>query len=330
MNDKVRSFVRFGWLVVAVNLVVIAGGAMVRATGSGAGCGSHWPDCNGEVVPLAPSLETTIEYTHRTTSGLALLLVIAQVVWAFRLFPRREGPHVVRKSAALGLVFILLEALIGAALVKLELVGTNASMWRALIVGGHLVNTFLLVGALTATPLLARDPDAPLRVRSMPLYGPWLVAVVLLLMVGAAGAITALGDTLFPAETLAEGMAADAAHDAHLLVRLRIVHPLLAVLAYLYLIGLSVMGPASLAQRPDAAERVRSVARALTALATAQIACGFLDLLLLAPLWLQLVHLVLADLVWMSLVAMGVRLARLAPVAADAATPLPAPHERTA
>lgn len=311
MNDKVRSFVRFSWLVIAVNLVVIAGGAMVRATGSGAGCGSHWPDCNGEIVPLAPSLETTIEYTHRTTSGLALLLVLAQVVWAFRLFPRAAGPHVVRRSAVLGLVFILLEALIGAALVKLELVGTNASMWRALIVGGHLVNTFLLVGALTATPLLAARMESSIRMSSMPLRTAWTVAVVLLLMVGAAGAITALGDTLFPSETLAAGMAADTAHDAHLLVRLRIVHPLLAVLAYFYLIGLSVMGPASLSQRPDAAAALKPAARLVTALATAQIACGFLDLLLLAPLWLQMVHLVLADVVWMALIAMGLRLASL-------------------
>lgn len=308
---------RFSWLVIAVNLVVIAGGAMVRATGSGAGCGSHWPDCNGEIVPLAPSLETTIEYTHRTTSGLALLLVIAQTVWAFRLFPRRRGPHVVRRSAVAGLVFILLEALIGAALVKLELVGTNASMWRALIVGGHLVNTFLLVGALTATPLLAAGAETPVRFASMPLRGAWTVAVVLLLMVGAAGAVTALGDTLFPSETLAAGMAADTAHDAHLLVRLRIVHPLLAVLAYLYLIGLSVMGPSLLGTRTHAVAAFKPAARIVTALATAQIACGFLDLLLLAPLWLQMVHLVLADVVWMSLIAMGLRLATLsAPVEA--------------
>lgn len=325
MTDKLRSFVRFGWLVVAVNLVVIAGGAMVRATGSGAGCGSHWPDCNGEVVPLAPSLETTIEYTHRTTSGLALLLVIAQVVWAFRLFPRADGPHPVRRSAALGLLFILLEALIGAALVKLELVGSNASMWRALIVGGHLVNTFLLVGALTATPLLALRPEQRPHFASMPLRTPWLVAVALLLMVGAAGAITALGDTLFPSESLAAGMAADAAHDAHLLVRLRIVHPLLAVLGYFYLIGLSVMGPSALAQQPDAAATLKPAARLLTILASAQIACGFLDLLLLAPLWIQMVHLVLADLVWMALVAMGLRLATVAGPS-PATLPIAEPH----
>lgn len=307
-----QSFVRFGWLVIAVNLAVIAGGAMVRATGSGAGCGSHWPDCNGEVVPLAPSLETSIEYAHRTTSGLALLLVIAQVVWALRLFPRADRAHPVRRSAILGLVFILLEALIGAALVKLELVGTNASMWRALIVGGHLVNTFLLVGALTATPLLAMRPTQTPRFSSMPLRSAWLVAVALLSMVGAAGAITALGDTLFPSESLAAGLAADAAHDAHLLVRLRIVHPLLAVLTYFYLIGLSVMGPSSLARQPDAAAALEPAARLLMILASVQLACGFLDLLLLAPLWLQMVHLVLADLVWMSLIAMGLRLSSVA------------------
>lgn len=310
---RVTSFRRFGWLVLFVNVLVIAGGALVRASGSGAGCGSHWPDCNGEVVPLDPSIETIIEYSHRTTSGLALLLVIAQVVWAFRLFPRATFPtHAVRRSASFGLLFILLEALIGAMLVKLELVGTNASMWRALIVGGHLVNTFLLVGALTLTPSLATEAHAePASLIGSPLRKPLWIAVLLMLAVGAMGAITALGDTLFPADSLTEGFAADTALDAHPLVRLRVIHPLIAVLTYLYLIGLSVLGPpAAEKARPGARAALELPMRLVAAASTAQIACGFLTLLLLAPLWIQLTHLVLADAVWIALVLVIARAAR--------------------
>lgn len=307
------SFRRFGWAVLAVNVLVIVGGALVRASGSGAGCGSHWPDCNGEIVPLDPSVETVIEYSHRTTSGLALVLVLAQVVWAFRLFPRASfASHPVRRSAVFGLVFILIEALIGAMLVKLELVGNNGSMWRALIVGGHLVNTFLLLGALTLTPTLSSSAHAePASLRGAPLSTPLWIAVGLLLLVGAAGAITALGDTLFPADSLTEGFAADTAYDAHPLVRLRVIHPLIAVLAYLYLIGLSVLGPAAAEKtRPGARAALERPMRVLTVLATAQIAGGFLTLLLLAPLWLQLSHLLLADLVWIALVTVVATAAR--------------------
>lgn len=316
MEVSLTRFRRFGWLVVVVNLLVIVGGAVVRATGSGAGCGSHWPDCNGEIVPLEPTLETAIEFTHRTTSGLALILVVAQVAWAFQLFSlsRFPGPHPVRRSVLFGLLFIVIEALIGALLVRLELVGTNASMWRALIVGTHLVNTFLLVGALTLTPLLTTERHRePLRLRGMPMGTALWVAVGAMLVVGAAGAITALGDTLFPADSLAAGMAADTAHDAHPLVRLRVLHPLFAVVTYLYLVGASVLGPATV-ERAHAGARaaLERPLRSLAALATAQIALGFLDMLLLAPLWLQMLHLLLADVVWMALVATIVAAARTA------------------
>jgi heme A synthase len=313
---RLTAFRRFGGGTLALNVAVILGGALVRATGSGAGCGSHWPDCNGEVVPLDPSAETLIEYSHRTTSGLALVFVLAQLVWAFRLFPRATfAEHPVRRAAVFSTIFIVIEALVGAMLVKLELVGEDASLWRALVVGLHLVNTFLLLAALTLVPVLCNE------MHSRPIgwsdEGGRAVRRVLVpiaigvLLVSAAGAVTALGDTLFPAASLSEGFAADAAHDAHPLVRLRVVHPLLAVLVYFAVIGLGVMGPRVLeAARPGAVERTRPWSRALTGLATLQVASGALTLVLLAPLALQLTHLLIADLVWISLVALGARALR--------------------
>lgn len=313
---RLTAFRRFGWSTLGLNVLVVLGGALVRATGSGAGCGSHWPDCNGEVVPFDASTETLIEYSHRTTSGLALVFVIAQLVWAFRLFPRASfAEHPVRRAAIFSTVFIVVEALVGAMLVKLELVGENASMWRALVVGLHLVNTFLLLGALTLVPVLCNElhsgalgwsDEGGRSIRRVLM--PVLVGV---LLVSAAGAVTALGDTLFPATSLTEGLAADTADDAHPLVRLRVIHPLLAVLVYFAVIGLGVMGPRALERaRAGAAQRIQPWSRALTALATLQIASGTVTLVLLAPLALQLTHLAIADAVWITLVGLMARALR--------------------
>src|SRR6266540_6286398 len=109
---KLDRFAKYAWFALAFNLLVIVWGAFVRASGSGAGCGSHWPLCNGEVVPVNPSIERVIEFTHRGMSGVALLLVLGMVIWAFRAYP----PGRVRRGAVASMIFILIEALIGAAL----------------------------------------------------------------------------------------------------------------------------------------------------------------------------------------------------------------------
>src|SRR5262245_62215656 len=83
-----KAFIRFAWLTLGITIVVIVWGAVVRATGSGAGCGSHWPLCNGVVVPRSPSMATLIELGHRLTSGLALLLVLGLVIGAWRQIGR--------------------------------------------------------------------------------------------------------------------------------------------------------------------------------------------------------------------------------------------------
>lgn len=145
---QVDQFRRYAWATVAVTLVVIVWGAVVRATGSGAGCGSHWPLCNGEVVPLAPSVATVIEFVHRITSGGVMLMAVWLVVLARRTFTLG---HPARRWAWISLMFMCIEAAIGAGIVLLELVADNASAMRAAYVGGHLVNTLLLVGAMTST-----------------------------------------------------------------------------------------------------------------------------------------------------------------------------------
>lgn len=291
MNSPER-FERFSWAVLAYNLFVIVWGAFVRATGSGAGCGAHWPMCNGEVVPHSPSMQTVIEFTHRSTSGIALVLVVIQLVWAFRLF---EKGNRTRTLAIATMIFMLLEAAVGAAIVLLRHVAYDPSAARAGWIAVHLINTFLLVAALTLTPWSVRHgrDRAPHRELSPAL----LLGAVLVLITGVAGAITALGDTLFPAESLAQGMAADLSPTAHFLVRLRVIHPLIAVAATLYLLGL-----AGFVAQTRKGLHLRTFATSLAGLLLAQIAAGLLNLWWLAPVSMQLVHLLLADFVWIAFV----------------------------
>src|SRR5512144_707841 len=223
---------RFAWLVLAWNMVVILWGAFVRATGSGAGCGAHWPLCNGEVVPRSPAIETMIEFTHRATSGVALLLVVALVLWIFRARPKG---HPARLAAGAALAFILTEAAVGAGLVLFRLVAENEAVARALFMAGHLANTFLLLAALALTAHWCAT-DAPLKREALARDG-WSFALgaVALLAVGKSGAIAALGDTLYPAQSLLGGLAQDLSATGAMLVRLRLAHPLLALAGALLL-----------------------------------------------------------------------------------------------
>jgi len=293
-------FAKYTWGVLAANLGVVLWGAYVRASGSGAGCGSHWPLCTGVVIPRSPALATIIELTHRVTSGAALLLVVGLFVWSLRAFPKGSP---VRVGAGLSLAFMLGEALLGAGLVLFELVAHNDSLTRAFSLAAHLLNTFLLLGALALTGWWASGGSAPeFRGQTGRL---WLLGLGIAgtMLVGMTGAITALGDTLFPAGSLIEGLRQDTSATAHLLVRLRVLHPVLAIGTGLYVLVLA----AGFAVR-SASPSVGTLARGLGALVLAQWAAGLTNVALLAPVWLQLIHLLLADLVWITLVLLGAAL----------------------
>lgn len=284
------SFLRYAWLTLGVTILVIVWGAVVRATGSGAGCGSHWPLCNGNVLPLDPTTETLIEFVHRVTSGGVMIMALALLLWARRLFP---AGHQARRWARVTFVFMLIEAGIGAGIVLLELVGDNASAARAAYVGGHLVNTLLLVGAMLTTIWWAHERPAGLRPGAMfmPASRGLSVSLIALLAVAASGAVVALGDTLFPHASLAEGIAADFDATSHFLIRLRIWHPVLAALTAIGLLVLVSRG-----------DLPRPAGRLVVATVVAQTLLGVINLLLLAPLSLQMAHLVMSNLLWMAVV----------------------------
>jgi cytochrome c oxidase assembly protein subunit 15 len=309
-----RSFTRFAWAVLGYNLLVVAWGAFVRATGSGAGCGKHWPMCNGEVVPRAPGAATAIEFTHRATSGFALLLVVALVVWAVRAF---TPGHPARKAAWASLGLMLLEALVGAGLVLFGWVAKDTSFARGWVMGVHLTNTFLLLGALALTADWSVRPGGMRLADRGAIAGALWLAFVTMILAGITGAVAALGDTLFPTTSFAEGLRQELSSEAHVLLRLRILHPFAAVAAGAVLL---LVARLALRLRPDA--RVRRAALSLVVLVAAEILLGVVNVALLAPVWLQLVHLLVADLVWIALVLLAA--ASLAP------GPIEAPRESSA
>jgi heme A synthase len=286
---------RFAWGVVAWNVAVIVWGGYVRATGSGAGCGAHWPLCDGAIVPRAPSVAMLIEYSHRLTSGVALLALVALVVWTHRALAKG---HPARRGAVLSMAFMLTEAGVGAGLVLFQLVADNASLARAMFMAVHLANTFLLLASLTLTAhWTSGGADVALRGRSI-VAGIVGALALCVLLVSVSGAVAALGDTLFPAGSLREAFLADASPASHALIRLRVLHPVLAVIVGLLLI---VVCP----RLPFADANARHPGSLVAGLAALQLALGAANVVLLAPVWMQLVHLFVADLVWMALVRLS-------------------------
>lgn len=285
---------RLARITLLITIGVILWGAFVRVTGSGAGCGSHWPTCHGEILPRAPKTATVIEFTHRVTSGFAFLLVVAQVVSVFR---SKTRGHLARRAAAWALFFMITEALVGAGLVLFEKVAHDTSIARGYWMSAHLINTFLLLTAMTVT-VWALAPRATPPASTNLSRAAILGAFVLTMIVGVTGAIAALGDTLFPATSLAEGLRQDVAEQAHVFLRLRALHPFAAVFTAMALLWLS-----SRVGREEG--NLAKAGHILGGVVAFQVGLGILNLLLLAPAWMQLCHLLVADVLWMTLVVVA-------------------------
>lgn len=281
-------------------LFVILFGAVVRITGSGAGCGQHWPTCQGELAHLPKKLETAIELTHRLTSGLSMFLVFALAFLSFRAF---ERAHPARRAAVAACIFMIVEALVGAALVLLELVGNNDSLWRAVVMAVHLVNTLALLAAMVVSIWTVRRPKLHRLDWGFSGDGAWAYGGALVLaVVSAAGAVTALGDTLYPvAKVLEQG--ASGAGSVHFLNTLRGVHPVMAVIGAAVL----VWGAGRLADTEskgddrDAEIGPRTkMARIIVFLVILQVFLGLLNIVLSAPGWMQVLHLACANSIWIA------------------------------
>jgi cytochrome c oxidase assembly protein subunit 15 len=289
-----RTAERFARAVVGYNVLVILWGALVRATGSGAGCGNHWPLCNGQVIPLSPRIDTAIEFTHRMMTGGSIFLMIALLVWTLRSTIKGQAARVFAVAAT---ILLANEAFLGALLVKLGYVTGNQSMGRVVLLSIHLSNTLLLLAALTLTARFLGTKQSWSELRTGGGRRVWAVlGLAATLIVGVSGSLAALGDTLFPASSLRTAFARDFAAGSPWLLRLRGVHPVSAVVAAVFVLWLIAQ-----AKRAGAGE----LAKWVLALLCFQFALGVADVLLLAPVWMQILHLLGADLYWVTLVALA-------------------------
>jgi heme a synthase len=287
-------FTKYAWFLVLYNMFVIVWGAVVRATGSGAGCGNHWPQCGGSILPSLERLETVIEFVHRLTSGLDGILVIVLVIWAFRLQPVQ---WFVRRMAVMSFIFIIIEGGLGAALVRFELVADNSSWARAVMIGLHLLNTLILLAFLTLTAWGASQEKTYFQITAQTrLFALFIVGMVLFAILSAAGAITALGDTLFPPQSVVGGIEQSLSPTAHFLEQLRVWHPIIAIVTSIYLFTLGWY-----VQRSTPSEHLATRINWLFMIIATQIGVGVMNIALHAPLWMQVVHLLLADTLWILL-----------------------------
>jgi heme a synthase len=288
-----RALVRYAWGVVAYNVLVILWGAVVRATGSGAGCGDRWPLCNGDFFPYHPRLATVIEFAHRSMTGVCTFLVIGLVAWTFYATKQRDRA---RRAVVASVVLLVTEALLGAVLVLGGYVQNNVSTARVVMQSVHFTNTLLLLGSLALTAWWLGESAG--GERSVPtgsgrslVKAAWL-AVVATIVVGATGSLAALADTLFPSPSLRVAFTSDFAANSPLLVRMRWMHPTAAVIGLCCVLWLVL--------------RVRSrLGWVVAGLLGLQFVLGVGDVLLLAPTWMQILHLLGADLYWISLVVLA-------------------------
>ncbi len=287
---------RFAWAGLAYTVLVVLFGAVVRVTGSGAGCGQHWPNCNGEILHMPRRLETLIEISHRITSGLALISAIVVFAWSRRIFTRN---HLAYRAASWVLALMLVECLVGAGLVLGRLVAHDTSLARAVVMPLHLASASLLCAAFAVTAWSASFPER-LRIEAGVARRSASLALLCVLALSMTGAVTALGDTLYPllpSTPLGERLGAG---NLHFLQSLRILHPMLAVL-----LSAAIFRCVTRLTELVHSLKVQAWARSVRIALLAQLLMGGLNIVVGAPAWLQIAHLGLALMLWLSMVLLA-------------------------
>lgn len=299
-ETKRNKFAKYAWFVLGFNILVILWGVFLRASKSGDGCGQHWITCHGEVIPSAPELKTVIEFTHRITSSLAGILIIVLLIWAFRRWrSNKSDQNWLTLGMAVGsFLFVVIEGLLGAGLVLTGNTAETLTPERPLWMSAHLINTFILLAFLTLTARYASGGKRMVFRRNAKYVVGVGIGVIAIFLVGTSGSIAALSHMIFPSGTLAEGVLQDFSPTSHFLLRLRLLHPITAILTSVFLIFLTGW----LAKESGNNKAVLRWSNILSILVLAQIAFGSATLLMLAPIVMQLGHLLLADLIWISYV----------------------------
>jgi len=304
-----RKFAKFAWFVLAWNILVILWGAWVRLSFSGDGCGAHWPLCDGALVSFSGDVKTITEQIHRWMSAIDGFLVLGMMAWAFAIFAKRS---LERKISVIALLFTVTEALIGMILVKRGLVAQNDSIERAIWLGIHLANTFILIGSVALLAAYASGVKKPQWKGQGPIVCAMVFGLVALLVLGVSGAITSLGDKLFPVTSTPKAITDALDGTKHFLVQLRVLHPLIAVSVGIYLVliaGLiNHLRPSALGAK-------------LSKLAVLgfgiQVVVGLLNVVFKAPDWMAILHLLIADAIWLAVIVWAAVAVGEAPAVAE-------------
>ncbi len=269
-NNKLKSSALYLFWI--YTLLVILWGAWVRISHSGDGCGDHWPLCNGNLIPSFEQKKTFIEYFHRLMSGAYGLFTL----FIFFKFRKSEN-SVAKKISTFLFVFMILEALIGALLVKQNLVTVNDSILRLFVMCLHQLNSFLLAGSCFLLYLSSQQSFH---------FKPNFLSISFLIL-ATTGAMASLAATLFPTVSLWEGILSDFSNDSHLFVRLRILHPILTISLVCFIVYKLSMDT----KTPALSQKM--IYKFLFALLV-----GVITLLTLSPIWLKIIHLLIAHLLW--------------------------------
>jgi heme A synthase len=277
---KLISYTKLG---IVLSILSILAGAFVRATGSGDGCGSTWPTCKGKIIPQLSDTSEVIEFSHRSISGILLIVTLIIFIKSRNM----SKGTIVRTTVNLLTFFVVFEAAIGAVIVLYEWVGLNSSLPRIIAVPIHLVNTFGLLACYAALYKVLLNNFKNIK----QLWDRRFVFVAFLfLLSGATGSITALADVLFPSASFYEGLMEDFDRTSELLTRLRILHPLVAT-------GLSV---ALIIESRKIQKDYKIDVKFLQLLVIVAVTLGVLNVLSNIVLLLSILHLAIADLLWIS------------------------------
>jgi cytochrome c oxidase assembly protein subunit 15 len=300
-NTSSGKFAKYAWFALGYNILVILWGVFLRASYSGDGCGQHWLTCGGEVVPSAPQLKTLIEFSHRITTALDGFVVLVLLIWAFLAFPRK---HIVRWMAISSFVMIIVEGLIGRGLVLTGNTAGAITPTRPYWTAGHLISTFILLGVLSLTAWYASERKrftfAQVKSRDILLLGVGLAGI---LLSGVSGSVVALSNMLYPSASLIGGLAEDFSPASPGLVNLRIIHPILSIALSVFIYYYSLWIKRSAGEKDYT---LKILANYTFALIFFQVGAGILTYFTHAPIVMQIVHLLLADLLWVVFLLMSV------------------------
>ncbi len=292
-RDKVA---KLAWVTLAWNVIVILWGEVVRASLSGNGCGEHWPLCGGHLIPTFKVVATLIEFLHRASTGVDACLLVALAIGIFKVFP---SGHPARKAMTASIFFTFTEALLGGALVLFGLVDQVASDARVIAEATHLTNTLLLTAAITVTAWVVSGGPKPDIAHGKKYLAPASAALISALLLCVSGGIAGLADTIYPPKSLADALRQDISGASPIMIHLRVWHPIAAIAAIVVI----VWATRTIIRRDPSPDAVR-FAGWCQALCLLEFCAGLLNVVILAPIWMQVVHLLFAELLWINLVLM--------------------------